>query len=247
MVPESINGATTLRAGGMSAACCLPRRRRVPCGTVNPLEQALIATVRWLVPALAACVLLLLVPQVDNPIWLFMVQLAGIVAFSTVLSVNMTSLAAADGWLAGSSWPAGRRRLAASASLVALITGAVALLTLASSAALRLEPSLQFLQLLSALDIAWAGAAVALGSFLRWGTRAAAWLGGSVLGGFCLFSIWRYLDIVGFTSTGGWEVSASDLLRYVIPFDVVAAVAALLMLWIGAHTGLRTEQAKLQS
>jgi hypothetical protein len=129
---------------------------------------------------------------------------------------------------------------------VALTTGAVALLTLASSAALRLEPSLQFLQLLSALDIAWAGAAIALGSYLRWGTRA-AWLGGIVLGGFCLFSIWRYLDIVGFTAPGGWQVSGSELMRYVIPSDILAGAAAVVILWVGAHTGLRTEQARLQS
>jgi hypothetical protein len=213
---------------------------------VNPLERALIATVRWLAPALALCMLLLAVPQQDDPFPVFMIQLAVIVAFGIALALHMTRFVASDAWFSGSGWPAARRRLAAAAALVALTTGAVALVTLASSAALRLEPSLQFLQLLSALDIAWAGAAVALGSYLRWGTRA-AWLGGIVLGVFCVFSIWRYLDIVGFTASGGWQVSGSDLMRYVIPYDMVAGAVAVIILWVGAHTGLRTEQARLQS
>lgn len=214
---------------------------------MNPLERALILTVQWLVPALAASLLLLAVPQPDHPLALFIVQLSVIVAFGVALAVQMTRLVAADDWFAGSGWPPGRRRLAAASTLVAVTTGAVGLVTLASSAALRLEPSLQFLQLLSALDIAWAGAAVALGSYLRWGTRTAAWIGGTVLAILCVISIWRYLDIVGFTAVGGWKVSGSDLLRHVIPFDMVAAGVAIVLLWVGAHTGLRTEQAKLQS
>lgn len=213
---------------------------------MNPLEGALIATARWLVPALALCTLLLAVPQQDDPLPLFMGQLTVMVAFGIALALHLARFVASGVWFAGSNWPSGRRRLAAASSLVALTTGAVALLTLASSAALRLEPSLQFLQLLSTLDIAWAGAAIALGSYLRWGTWAAR-PGGVVLGVFCLFSIWRYLDIVGFTTTGGWQVSGSDLLRYVIPYDVVAAAVAVLILLVGAHTGLRTEQARLQS
>ena len=64
---------------------------------------------------------------------------------------------------------------------------------------------------------------------------------------FCVFSIWRYLDIVGFTATGGWKVSGADLMRYVIPFDMAAAVVAVLLLWRGAHAGLRTEHARPQS
>lgn len=214
--------------------------------TVNPLEHALTATARWLLPAVALCPLLLVVPQPGDPFRVFMTQLVVIVGFGIALAVHLAGLTASDRWFAGSGWPAVRRRLAAGASLVALTTGAVALLTLASSAALRLEPSLQFLQLLSTLDIAWAGAAIVLGSYMRWGIRV-AWLGGILLGLFCIFSIWRYLDLVGFTAAGGWQVSGSDLLRHVIPYDVVAATVAVIILWVGAHTGLRTEQARLQS
>jgi len=232
---------------GQVAGECRLSAAPVSSPIVNPLERALIVTVQWLVPALALSALLLAVPEPDDPFVLFIAQLAAIVAFGVALAVQMTRLVASDDWFSGTGWPPGRRRLAAASTLVALTTGAVALLTLASSAALRLEPSLQFLQLLSALDIAWVGAAIALGSFLRWGTRAAAWISAMMLGVFCVFSIWRYLDIVGFTSAGGWKVSGSDLMRHVIPFDVVAATVAITILWMGAHTCLRTEQARLQS
>lgn len=213
---------------------------------MHPLESSLVLAVRWLVPALAVTPLLLAVPEPGDPFGLVMTQLSIIVLFGVALAVALTGHLAGI-WFPGSGWAPSRRLLAAAASLVAIDTGAVALLTLASSAALRLDPSLQFLQLLSALDIAWAGAAIALGCYLIWNSRRAAWLGGVVLGVFCVFSIWRYLDIVGFTAAGGWRVSGSDLMRYVIPFDMAAAVVALALLWRGAQVGLRTEQAKLQS
>ncbi len=214
---------------------------------MHSLERAVIITVQWLVPALLASVLLLAVPEQEDPFALFIGQLSVIVVFGVALAVHMTRLVVTGEWFSESGWSPARRRVAAASTLVALDTGAVALLTLASSAALRLEPSLQFLQLLSALDIAWAGAAIVFGSYLRWGTRTAGWIGGVILGVFCVFSIWRYLDIVGFTADGGWQVSGSDLMRHVIPFDMLAAVVAVGVLWIGAHTGLRTEQARLQS
>ncbi len=241
-VTVSINGPTTPRAGAPGG----PLRIGDYAHRVTSLEQAVVLTVRWLVPTLVLSLGLLAVPQPDDPFVLFIVHLSGVVAFGVALAARLTRLVVADDWFAGSGWSSVRRRLAAASTLVALTTGAVALLTLASSAALRLEPSLQFLQLLSALDIAWAGAAIVLGSYLRWGIRA-AWIGGIALGVFCVFSIWRYLDIVGFTGAGGWKVSGSDLMAYVIPFDMVAAVVAIVILWIGAHTGLRTEQARLQS
>jgi len=213
---------------------------------MHPLEQALVTTVRWLALALAAAVPLLAVPTSDQPLGLLLGQMAVIVMFGIALAIRLSALVEAPGWFVEADWPDGRRRLAAASAIVALVTGAVALVTLASSAALRLEPSLQFLQLLSTMDIAWTGGAIAIGSYLRWGTRA-AWIGGVVLGVFCIYSIWSYLDVVGFTADGGWLVSGSDLMRHVIPFDVAAAVIAVGILSFGAYAGLPTEQARPQS
>ena len=213
---------------------------------MHPLERALRQTVLWLAPALAACLALLAVPQPTNPLGLVIAQLAAVVAFGIALAVSVSRLAPDDEWFAGSGWSATTRRLAGASTLVALTTGAVGLLTLASSAALRLEPSLQFLQLLSALDIAWAGAAVVVGASLKWGAGA-AWAGGGLLGVLCVLTLWRYLDNVGFTPEGGWLVSGSDLFRYVIPFDMAAAVVAVVVLVAGAQSVGLTEQAKPQS
>ena len=213
---------------------------------MHPLERALVTTVRRLAFSLAVSVPLVAVPTTDHPLRLFLGQMAVIVIFGIALAIRLSALVEAPGWFVEADWPEGRRRLAAASAIVALVTGAVALVTLASSAALRLEPSLQFLQLLSTMDIAWTGAAIAIGSYLRWGTRA-AWIGGGLLGVFCIYSIWSYLDAVGFTADGGWVVSGSDLMRHVIPFDVAAAVMAVGILSFGAYAGLPTEQARPQS
>jgi hypothetical protein len=135
-------------------------------------------------------------------------------------------------------------------SLVVVVTGLIGLVTLATSAALRLEPSLQFLQLLSALDIAWAGAAVMIGAYRLWG-RGAALVGGGVLGVFCVWSIWNYLHIVGFTDAGGWLVEGGQVMRLVLPFDMMAAGVAVTLLVVGSGraepASQRTAQASDQS
>ena len=46
---------------------------------------------------------------------------------------------------------------------------------------------------------------------------------------------------------GGWLVSGADLWRYVIPFDMIAATAAVLILGAGVWRPYRTEQARPQS
>lgn len=122
-----------------------------------------------------------------------------------------------------------RSWLASAASLIAIVTGFAALLTLATSAAARYEPSLQFLQLLSSLDIAWVTAALFYGAWKLWG-RPTAWVLGSLIVVACVASIAVYLNVVGFTESGGWLVDASRMMTIVIPADTVAAVVALAVL-----------------
>jgi hypothetical protein len=122
---------------------------------------------------------------------------------------------------------------------VVLVTGVVALVTLASSAALRYPPSMQFLQLLSAVDIAWVVAAFVVGAGRAWG-RAAAIVGGAVVGIVCVAAIWRYLDIVGFGPNGEWIVDGAELWRNVIPADMVAALTAIGVFAYGARRRSRT-------
>lgn len=124
-------------------------------------------------------------------------------------------------------WFAHLRRpwLTSSASLVAAVVGFSALITLASSAAARYDPSLQFLQLLSSLDIAWVVSALYI-AIRRLRGPAAATVAGSLLLAACVVSIAVYLDVVGFTDPGGWLVDGSALARIVIPADTASAIVA---------------------
>ncbi len=128
----------------------------------------------------------------------------------------------------------GKPWLTSAASLVALVTGFAALLTLATSAASRFDPSLQFLQLLSSLDIAWATAALYVGARALWGKGVAIAMGlGLVIA--CVGSIAAYLAVVGFTAAGGWLVDGGEMMRLVIPADMVAAAVAVGVLLLASH------------
>jgi hypothetical protein len=196
-------------------------------------EAAAVALLPYLVVGLVASLPLLFVPTSATPLVAFTAQLSLVVLLSILATVRVMPLV--DGvWFNAYGWSASRRRFGATAALVVMVTGVVALVTLASSAALRLTPSLQFLQLLSALDIAWAGAALMIG--VRWlrGTRP-AYLAGSMLALVCVLSVWNYLRVVGFGPSGEWVVDAGEMMRLVLPFDMVAAVMALTAVGFGVR------------
>ena len=209
-------------------------------------EQILLWTAPWLVGGLIASAPLLLVDVSDHRIGWFLVQLSVLVAFGLGLTIRLTPLAD-DSWFTATGWSR-RVRLAASGAVVVVVaTGTVGLVTLASSAALRFDPSMQFLQLLSALDIAWAGAAITVGATRIWGRTWGA-VGGAMLGIFCVWSIWNYLNTVGLGPGGEWIVSGADLMRLVIPFDMAAAVVAVVIFLVGVvRADQAIEQARPQS
>jgi hypothetical protein len=172
------------------------------------------------------------------------VHLTVLVLLGLATSIRLAPIAGTD-WFQGQSWSPFWRAMASGVSAVFLVTGMVALVTIASSAALRYPPSLQFLQLLSALDIAWAGAALVVGVYRGWRLPAAV-VAGSLLAVICIWSIWWYLDAVGFGPNGEWVVDASVLMRRVLPFDIAAAVMAIVALLYGTRRQA-TEQASPQS
>lgn len=211
-----------------------------------PIERALLRTIPWLVGALIVSLPLLLVNVTADPLVAFTLHLSVLVGLSLVLANLLAPLGTAD-WFAGAPWSAPVKLLASGLGSVVLVTGTVGLVTLASSAALRFDPSIQFLQLLSALDIAWVAAAVTVGAYRAWG-RVPAVVGGVMVGVVCIWSIWNYLETVGFGPSGDWIVSGSELMRLVIPYDVAATVVAVVVFLLGvraaAHT---TEQPSPQS
>ena len=197
------------------------------------IERSLLRSLPWLIGGLLASLPLLLVDTGDHLQTWFLVHLSVVVLFGLALTFVLEPLADAN-WFVATGWSTSVRLIASGASIVALVTGVVALVTLASSAALRYDPSTQFLQLLSALDIAWAGAAILIG-VTRLAGRVWGAIAGLVLGVFCIWSIWNYLDTVGFGSDGEWIVSGSDLMALVIPYDMAAAVVAVILFLLGVR------------
>jgi len=208
------------------------------------MESAVLATIPFLVVGLVASVPLLLVTWSPPPFTIVIVHLAALVVLGLAATLRLAPFAG-ENWFLGQSWSPFWRDASSGISVVFLVTGMVGLVTLASSAALGYPPSMQFLQLLSALDIAWAGAALAIGAYRAWGLGAAASLG-TVLGIVCIWSIWRYLDAVGFGPAGEWIVDDPALARYVLPFDVVAAVMGIGLFVFGTRRQAM-EQARPQS
>ncbi|MDX1689465.1 MAG: hypothetical protein R3290_00440 [Acidimicrobiia bacterium] len=198
-----------------------------------PAETAAIRTTLWMTAGAAAAVPALVVPEPDDPLLTFVVHLVLLTGFSLGLVAHLAPLTDAS-WFAGSRLGSTARRAAAGGWLVVLVAGATGLVTLATGAALRFAPSLQFLQVLSALDIAWVVAAFFVG--LRWwrGPGVAA-VGGLAMGAVCVWSIWNYLNTAGFTAEGGWLVDGGEIARLILPFDVMAAVLAVAAFTVGVR------------
>ena len=215
-----------------------------PTRSGTPMERAVLATVPFLAIGLVASVPLLLIRWSPPPFTIVIVHLAALVLLGLVAVIRLAPLAGND-WFKGQSWSPFWRLAASGISVVFLVTGMVGLVTMASSAALRYPPSLQFLQLLSALDIAWAGAALVIGVYRAWRLPAAV-TAGTVLAIICVWSIWRYLDIVGFGPVGEWIVDSAALAKYVLPFDVAAAIMAVVAFVFGTRRQAM-EQARPQS
>ena len=199
----------------------------------SPLETAVAWAVPYLVGGLVATPVLFLVPSGEDRFFVSVAHLSLLVALGLALALALAPLINEE-WFADRRWKASSRRLAGGVALVVIVTGVVALVTLASSGTLRLQPSLQFLQLLSALDISWAAGAVVVGGHRLWSRRTAA-SAGLLVAVACVLSIWNYFRVVGFTDDGGWLLDGSELMRLVIPFDMVVGVVAGTVLFLGAR------------
>lgn len=214
--------------------------------SVHPIETILGTGLRrllqWGIP-LSLIALLFGAPSPD----------AGLFEYSvvhlTVLQVATYLFVIEMGGLTDRPWFSHLRRpwLASTASLVAAAVGFSALLTLATSAAARYDVSLQFLQLLSSLDIAWVVGALYLAVRRLSGSTVGTWAGSALLIA-CVVSIGVYLAVVGFTDSGGWLVDGGELQRIVLPSDTMAAIISITFLILATRRADQpTEQARLQS
>ena len=189
------------------------------------LEVAIVAAFPFLIDALGIAVLGLLVPDTVGVAWVFGVQLALLSLFAVFIAYRL--LEHSDQfWFAGSRLSPAQRAAGTALSLVVVVTGTVALVTLASSAALRYQPSTQFFQLLSALDIAWAASAVMVAAYWLWGRRPAV-IGGLTVVAVCIWAVGNYITVVGFGPGGGWRVRGRSLFELVIVYDMAVAIIAI--------------------
>lgn len=195
------------------------------------LEHSLTDATPYLLLGLVSAIPLLAVPTGWSRFGLLIAHLSCLVALATLLATRLAGFNR-SGWFADRGWSGPARRLASDIVVIVVVTGVAGLVTLATAAALRFDPSLQFLQLLSSLDIAWVVAAVIIGAGRLWGTRAAL-VAGTGIGILCVLSIWNYLRVVGLTDAGGWLVDGGELRRLVLPFDTLAAMFAISLVLIG--------------
>jgi hypothetical protein len=210
------------------------------------MERAVLAAVPFLLIGLVLSLPLLVVSWEPPPTGVVIVHLSALTLLALAAAFRLAPLAGED-WFRGRAWPTGWRLAASGVVVIVLVTALVALVSLASSAALRYPPSMQFLQLLSAVDIAWVVAAFVIGAGRAWG-RSAAVAGGVIVGIVCVAAIWRYLDLVGFGPEGEWIVDSAQLWRNVIPADMLAALVASAVFVYGTlRRGHAIEQASAQS
>ena len=202
---------------------------------MSAIEVTLLRSLPWLFGGLLAALLALLgrKPLTAGPrIIVFTVHLSAMLGLVLVASLTLAPLTSAA-WFQGSGLSEVSRQIASGVFATLLLTTGIAIVSIASSAALGYPPSLSYLQLLSAADAGMATAGVAIGLSWMAGPVVTS-IGALLMAAVCVWSIWCYLDKVGFTDEGGWLVDRQALWRYVYPFDLAALALVIVALTMGA-------------
>lgn len=202
---------------------------------LHPFEQALRRAVVWILAGAAVgsiVVGLMPAPGPDDGLFAYaMAHLTALVLYAGVHAWSQWDLLHQPGWFA--SLTPVRRRLWSLVAVVVLTTAVGGLVALPTVAAARYDVSMQYLQILSAIDIAWVVGGSLLGA-RRLGGRIAGVGAWAIMTVLCIASIWRYLDVVGFTETGGWLVDGDAMLRIVITADAMGALIAISLMVAGS-------------
>ncbi len=198
------------------------------------MEAAALEGFPFLVDGLGVAVLGLLVPTSLSLPWRFTIQLGLLSALALFLAYRLLAHVSSL-WFAGAGLRAPWQALGTALGYVVLVTGSVGLVCLASSAALRYQPTTQFLQLLSSLDIAWATSTVMVAVHWLWKRRILTLLAGAGVVVVCVWVIVRYIDKGAFGPRGAWRLRAGELWEYVLVYDVVVAALAIGLLVVAVR------------
>jgi hypothetical protein len=194
---------------------------------VTLAERALIRCVVWATTGAAAALPLLVVPEPGDPTTTLMIHLAALSGFGVALAFHLAPLADGE-WFVGTGSGPIVRRGAAAGLLVAAAVVSTGVVAVATAAALRFDASVQFLQMLAAVGITAVAGSAGLGVRRLAGRGAAATvaMGTAAL---CIWSLWRYLDLVGFGADGGWVVDGAQIRRTMLPVFLGSGFGALVV------------------
>lgn len=208
------------------------------------LESSALLTFPWLPGGLVVSLPLLLLTQANDRRWEAMIHLSLLVLFLFALSWRL-GRSGDHPWFADRGWSESRRRLVTNVALIIILTGVAVVVTLASSAAMRYQPSLQFPQLLSALESLGLSPephlpCVPYGETVPPSQRP-------MMSIIYVLSIGLYLAAVGLFADQGRLVDGEQILRLVLPFDVAAAAITIGLTVSPVGCAQETEQASAQS
>ncbi len=206
---------------------------------LGPAERAAVRVMLWATTGAAAAVPVLVLPAPEDPLLPATVHLSAVVLFSVALSFHLAGLVEEE-WFTETGLSATARRALGGLWIVVLVAGAAGVVTSATAAAYRFDASLQYLQVLAALHAAWVEAAVVIGLQRRFGSRVAV-AGALATAGVWVWSVWRYLDAVGFTSSGGWAVDGGEIARLVVPFGAGVGAVAVTLFAVGVRVDASSE------
>lgn len=200
---------------------------------MSSVETALIRTLLWTSVGVAAAFPTLVVPAPQDPRLTALVHMTLLGLCAMALVFHLAPLTD-EPWFGGGNLGLVGRRAAGWLAVTAMVIASAATVAAATAAALRYDPSMQYLIVVGAAFAALPGALAALGTRRRFGPGAAAAAAG-VIAGVVVWSLWRYLDRVGVGVDGAWVVDGARFGTLVVPFLAAAWVAAAMLFTAGTR------------
>jgi len=200
---------------------------------VNPAETLLVRTIVWTATGAAAGFPALVIPQPEDPRATVVIHLGLLAAFLLALTFHLAEVADRAWFTETRLGPVGRRAAAWVVAAFA-VTACGATVAAATSVGVRYDASMQYLVVLGADAIALPSSLAILGARRRFGGGAAAAIG-VVIAAAVVWSLWRYLDLVGVGPGDGWLVDGSRFGTIVLPVIAGAVVVGLVLFSAGAR------------